>query len=323
MRQLITGVSLGLATLAFHHAAGGPPAAGSSTELSEMSERFNLPLKTAGGTQFWTDHVWREGYRVQQNSITGHWRLLDPSDTRRAWGSREQCEKALDAICPPTAVPAGPRHVVVLLHGLMRTRHSMGALEQSLHRAGYENVFRMSYASTRRSIGDQAAALRTLLEGLPEETELSFVGHSMGNIVVRHMIGDLQRADDPAGLLPRCRAMVMLGPPNQGAAIARLLAPTGLYGIVTGPGGLQLGPQWKGFVDHLATPPFPFAIVVGDVSDRFIDNPFLKGKSDFIVKVDEALLPGAEQVTTVPAYHAVLTSDRQAMDAAVEFLKKH
>ncbi len=100
----------------------------------------------------------------------------------------------------------------------------------------------------------------------PPETQFSFVGHSMGNIVVRHLISDLQRDGDPHGVLDRCRSMVMLGPPNQGAAIARRLAPTGLYGILTGKGGLELGPDWEDFVQNLATPSFPFAIIAGDVS---------------------------------------------------------
>ena len=288
-----------------------------------MPERFNLPIKTAGGTQFWTDHVWREGYRIQNNSVTDHWRLLDPADVRRAWGSREQCDQALQRLCARERVPQESRHFVVLLHGLMRTRHSMRALEDALRQAGYEDVIRMSYASTRRSITEQALALRELLEGLPAGSTLSFVGHSMGNIVTRRLLGDLQRDGDPAGLLPRCRAMVMLGPPNQGAAISRLLAPTGLYGFITGPGGLELGPGWQDFVEHLATPPFPFAIVIGDVSNRALTNPLLKEKSDFIVTVEETRLPGAEEEIKVSAYHSFLPSDRETIEATIAFLKKH
>ena len=288
-----------------------------------MPERFNLPTKTAGGTQFWTDHAWRDGYRVQQNAITGHWRLLDSSNVRRAWGSREQCEQVLERLCPRPQHQGAPRHVAVLLHGLMRTHRAMRPLGRSLERTGYDHVIRMSYASTRHSIGDQAAALRELLEDLGPNTEFSFVGHSMGNIVIRHCIGDLQRDGDPAGLLTRCRAMVMLGPPNHGAAIARLLAPTRLYGLITGPGGMELGPGWRAFVQHLAVPPFPFAIVIGDVSDRPLRNPLLNGGNDFIVTADEAQLPGAAEVITVSAYHGPLMHHEQAMEFAAEFLSKH
>ncbi|MGB7323626.1 MAG: lipase, partial [Rubripirellula sp.] len=195
-----------------------------------VSQRFNLPIKTGGGTQLWTDYAYRNGCRIQQNSLTGHWRLIDDQDVRRAWGSREACQSELDHLKPLVAgVPTESRHVVVLLHGLMRTHHSMKPLETTLSKAGVDEVIRFAYASTRSSISDHAAALREVIEAMPANAQFSFVGHSMGNIVVRHLLGDLQRDGDPAGVIPRCRSMVMLGPPNQGAAIARRLAPTGLY----------------------------------------------------------------------------------------------
>ena len=65
-----------------------------------MDPNFNVPLKTTGGTQWWTDFEVREGYRIQQNALTGHWRLLDASDVRQAWGKREACEAKLNQCCP-------------------------------------------------------------------------------------------------------------------------------------------------------------------------------------------------------------------------------
>ena len=53
----------------------------------------------------------------------------------------------------------------------------------------------------RRSISDHARALKEVLENLPSHTELRFVGHSMGNIVVRHLIADLKK-DDPKKYCP-------------------------------------------------------------------------------------------------------------------------
>jgi pimeloyl-ACP methyl ester carboxylesterase len=270
----------------------------------EASTRWNLAVKTAGGTQLWTDHLYRGDYRIQQNALTGHWRLLDSANIRRAWGTRSQCNTALSKLAPAAeaSVSVEPKHVVVLLHGLMRTRSSMAPLEETLHGAGFSDVIRFSYASSRTSIGDHAVALREVMDGFPKETQFSFVGHSMGNIVVRHLVGDLQK-DDPTELLDRCKSMVMLGPPNQGASIARRLAPTGLYEIVTGKGGMELGPQWNDFVNHLATPTFPFAIIAGDVSTNRLQNPLVDGASDFVVSVDEAKLEGCESFQTVSVLH--------------------
>ncbi|QDT01725.1 Alpha/beta hydrolase family protein [Rubripirellula lacrimiformis] len=310
----------------------------------EMAQRFNLPIKTGGGTQMWTDHAYRNGYRIQQHAWTGHWRLIDAGDVRRAWGTQEACESELDRLVPPPIIEHPPKsiqdaatptsatepsqsdpanHTVVLLHGLMRTRHSMKPLETAFNAAGITNVIRFSYASSRASIGDHAAGLRDVVEGMPADTQFSFVGHSMGNIVVRHLIADLERSGDPAKVLPRCRCMVMLGPPNQGAAIARRLAPTGIYGWVTGKGGLELGPQWKDFESKLSTPSFPFMIIAGDVSKAPIANPLVDGSSDFVVSLDEAKLQGAEQVQVVPVLHSFLMNDEQANQMTVDFVASH
>jgi hypothetical protein len=288
-------------------------------DVDEEPANFNLPMITAGGTQVWTDHRWRDGYRVQQNSLTGHWRLLDADNIRRAWGSKPQCLTALDQRCPkPT--DAAPKHRIVLLHGLMRTSGSMKPLERSLAEHDLPDTIRFSYASTRAAIGLHAAALRELLEDLPQGDTFSFVGHSMGNIVVRHLIGDLQRDGDAANLLPRCRTMVMLGPPNQGAAIARRLAPTGLFGWITGEGGMELGAYWDKLKEQLAVPPFPFHIIAGDLQTP-INNPLLDGNGDFIVGVDEARLEGAASFQTVPVLHSFLMDNEQAIDKTIELLK--
>lgn len=288
-----------------------------------VSQRFNLPIKTTGGTQVWTDHAFREGYRIQKNALTGHFRLLDGENVRRAWGTLEQCQAALDKFVPRRPNPADPKTVAVLLHGLMRTHHSMKTVETALEELPIDEMIRFAYASTQQSISDSALALRQILEDLPSNTEFCFIGHSMGNIVVRHLIGDLQRAGDPQAILTRCKSMVMLGPPNQGASIARNLAPTGLFELITGEGGMELGPKWDEFVTKLATPPFPFAIVAGDVSDTAIPNPLVEGDGDFVVSLDEAKLEGCNAFYTVPVLHSFIMSDDKAVTLTVEFIRKH
>jgi len=288
-------------------------------EMNEESANFNLPMVTAGGTQVWTDHRWRDGYRIQQNSLTGHWRLLDADNIRRGWGSKTQCLTALDQRCPKQG-DAAPKHRIVLLHGLMRTSGSMKSLERRLAENDLPDSIRFTYASTRAAIGEHSAALRELLEDLPPDDTFSFVGHSMGNIVVRHLVGDLQRDGDPANLLPRCREMVMLGPPNQGAAIARRLAPTGLFGWITGEGGLELGAYWDKLKDHLAVPPFPFHIIAGDIQAP-IQNPLVDGNGDFVVSIEEARLEGAASFQTVPVLHSFLMDNEEVIDKTVELLK--
>lgn len=279
---------------------------------------LNLKLPTLGGKQIWTDHVWREGWTVQQNVLTGHWRLLDPNNVRHAWGSRAACESVLQQQGLSGAIQG--KRAIVLLHGLMRSASSMEELEESLSETLEIPIINFEYASTRDSIGEHAAALRELIAGLPADTRLSFVGHSMGNIVIRHAIGDWQRAGDQA-TLQRIEHVVMLGPPNHGAAIARQLSKSRVFGWVTGQSGLELGPQWAEFEDKLAVPPCPFGVVAGHLPATNLQNPLVDGASDFVVSVDEAHLAGEADFLEVPCLHSFLMDDPAVQQAVANFMK--
>lgn len=279
----------------------------------------NLPLPTLGGRQLWTDHLWNDGWRLQQNAITGHWRLISPANVRYAWGSRAACEQAMQERIDPDRVP--DPHIVVLLHGLLRSSQSMAKLQQALVCSGPGRPVAFEYASTRKSISEHAAALREWVERLPGKPRIDFVCHSMGNIVVRRAIADWQRQGDPQGVLPRIGRMVMLGPPNQGADIARRLGKLGLFEIVTGRGGTELGAAWDSFQTELAIPPCPFAIVAGDLTASWIKNPLISGPSDFLVLVEETKLDGCAEYRTVPVLHALLMNDASVQKFVSEFLQ--
>ena len=58
--------------------------------------KFNMPninITTMGGTVFWNDIARANGWRIQQNSITHHIRVLDPNDVRKAWGGLAAMER--------------------------------------------------------------------------------------------------------------------------------------------------------------------------------------------------------------------------------------
>ncbi len=291
-------------------------------ESETVARKFNVALPTAGGAQLWTDLEVRGGYRVQRNALTGHCRILDSNNVRRGWGSETDSLELLDELCPEIPEPPA-KPIVILMHGLMRTDGSMKSLENALRADGYEQVIRFGYASTRSSLSASAASLNRVLAGQHPDAEFCIVGHSMGNIVTRHLIGDLQRDGDPNGILPRCRAMVMLGPPNQGAAIARRLGPTGVFGWVAGPGAMELGPRWADVQANLATPPFPFAIVAGKFDSGPLRNPLVDGESDFVVSLEEAQLEGAEIVHHVPVLHSFLMNDEEVQQWTIDYLDEH
>lgn len=314
--------SLGLLALALGGCTFASCQAIGQQESETVARKFNIALPTSGGAQLWTDVNFRGGYRVQRNALTGHYRILDSHNFRRGWGSETDSAELLDELCPEIPPPAA-KPIVVLVHGLMRTEGSMRSFEKALRADGYDQIIRFGYASTRSSLSQSAAALCGVLARQHPDAEFCFVGHSMGNIVMRHAIGDLQRSGDPDQILPRCRGMVMLGPPNQGAAIARRLGPTRIFEWVAGPGAMELGVRWADVEAQLATPPFPFAIVAGKCELGPIHNPLVDGESDFIVSLVEAQLEGAEMVHLVPVAHTFLMNNEAVQAWTIEFLDSH
>lgn len=289
------------------------------SDSQKNAPRFNVKLPTLGGKQFWTDHRWDDGWRLQENAITGHWRVLSPSNTRFGWGTREACEQVFLKHVASNRIP--DTHVVVLLHGLMRSSSSMAPVGEAIRKEGTGRPIPFEYASTRQGIAHHAKALREFLESLPGSPRIDIVAHSMGNIVLRHLVADLQREGDPRNVLQRLGGVVMLGPPNQGADIARQLGKLGLFELVTGEGGMQLGPAWEAFQHHLATPTCPFLIVAGDLQSSWMVNPIVQGPSDLVVRTEEAFLEGCADFVTVPVLHSFLMNDEAVQKKVVDFLR--
>jgi len=271
----------------------------------------NIPLRTLGGIQFWADVEWRSGWRIQENVLFRHHRLLDPENVRRAWGSRAACREALDRRAPATATDRSVEHLVVLLHGLGRSRHSMAPLAETLESAGLSTAC-LAYPSTRAGLDEHAQNLNGLLNELRQVSRVSFVTHSMGGLVVRKALGQ------PAPWRARIELgrVLQLGPPNQGSQLARWFEPT--------PIGWVLGPSLTTVATDeardLPALPCDFAIVAGAKPDSDGWNPFLRGDDDGVVRVEETLLPGADEHHSVQAMHTVLMRNEDVNEIALRYL---
>lgn len=283
---------------------------------------WNWSTPTMGGRQFWTDVRHLDGWRIQHNHVTGHYRLLDPGQTRRAWGNLPHCQLKLDEVAKTAGLKPYSGKVVVLLHGLVRSHASMEPLGQHLKKAGYQ-VVNLQYASSRATIGDHAEALERIIEGLGDEvTEINFVGHSMGNLVVRHYLHNTgeknggQQGDD------RIHRMVMLGPPNQGSRMARLMKYSLVFQLATGAAGTQLSSTWDRLEPRLAVPEFEFGIIAGGQEEgSVVSNYLLDGKDDFTVSVEETKLEGAHDFAVRPMLHGGMMKQPETLELTLRFLK--
>jgi pimeloyl-ACP methyl ester carboxylesterase len=211
-------------------------------------------------------------------------------------------------VAPPPAVAAYPvaattaepaAEVVVLVHGLGRTRISMMALEWVLEREGYE-VLNWGYSSTCCTIDELADELAEDLRraDVASRERVHFVGHSLGNIIVRSLLAD--------GLAIPTGRVVMLAPPNQGAERANRFAPA---------------------IGWLLRP-LPEITTTGRSVPRLLQLPpgvevgVIAGRHDGKVRVSESHLPGESDHVTVPSAHTFIMLRSDVHRLVLDFLRE-
>src|SRR5580704_16747376 len=199
------------------------------------ARRINLRLPTLGGRQLWADELFFHGWHIQRNVFSGHYRLLDERNWRYAWGTLDDCRRVLERIRSSARLPSMSGPGVVLLHGLTRSAAHMAPLARYLRDHGHQNVFSVTYPTTRGSIDEHAEQLARVIQSLEGIGQLSLVAHSLGNLVIRRY---LATATDEQRL--RIGRIVMLGPPNLAAKMAEKLGHRRWFGLVLGKAATQL-----------------------------------------------------------------------------------
>jgi pimeloyl-ACP methyl ester carboxylesterase len=264
----------------------------------------------------WTDAIIRHDWRLQRHTGGEGCRILDPRDGTVRLGTEEECRTAFAALEAEGTIPRHDGPMVVLLHGLGEGRDSMRPLAEHLRRRLDATVILFGYASVKADIEAHGRALAEVVAELPPEHPLCFVGHSLGNLVVRRWMSLASPAD-----LDRVERMVMLGPPNQGSQLARMAS--GIWGVSDYVDGAarDLVFNWQTVAPSLAVPPCAFGIVAGGRGDATGYSLLLSGDDDAIVCVDETRLPGASDFLVVPVHHAAMMRHPTVQRATESFLR--
>jgi triacylglycerol lipase len=219
---------------------------------------------------------------------------------------------AMTLISSP-ALSAPP--AVILLHGLCRTSHSMASMQRALIEAGYqvENVDYPSRTAPIQRLADEAIgkAVDNCRRG--GATEVDFVTHSLGGILVRSYL-----ARHP---LPSRGRVVMLAPPNQGSEVVDKLSGWFLFKWINGPAGNELGTDANSTPNRLGTVNYPVGVIAGDRSINWINSLLIPGRDDGKVSIERTKLAGMSDHIVIHATHPFIMKNREAVRQTIQFLR--
>jgi len=303
--------------LAIVMAVGGRPAAAAEdAAVTARDARWLKAFRRSREALEWTDLAVRHDWRLQRKAGDGSCRILDPAeDTVRA-GSEAECRQAFAVLEADGTIPPHAGPTVILLHGLGEGRDSMRPLAEHLRVVLDATVISFGYASIKADLDAHGRALAGVVASLPANTPVSFVGHSLGNLVVRRWMALAAEED-----LLRVGRVVMLGPPNQGSRLARMAS--GVWGVADRVEGAtrDLVLDWQRVAPRLAVPPCDFGIVAGGRGDDAGFSRLLAGDDDAVVCVDETRLTGARDFLLLPVHHAAMMKHPAVQRATASFLE--
>ncbi|MDE7121996.1 MAG: hypothetical protein K2O42_07540 [Oscillospiraceae bacterium] len=58
----------------------------------------NINFPTLGGHVMWNNIAVYKGWKIQQNTLTHHCRIIDSNNIRRAWGGMDAMEKIFEKL---------------------------------------------------------------------------------------------------------------------------------------------------------------------------------------------------------------------------------
>lgn len=207
----------------------------------------------------------------------------------------------------------GTTRLVVLQHGLWRSRIALSRLQRALQAHGYV-VCNEGYASTRLTIEAASAQLADAVERAVQAVggpvEVAYIGHSLGGLVIQ----DYLRQKDARAPF----ACVYIGVPHRGAVLCDLRKHWWPFPWIMGTGAaLQLSPG-----DPIHRHAIPFkdrsGAIVGDLGEGNQDIP---GDDDGTVAVAESTLQGAADCVVLDTGHTAIASSPVAIRQALHFLR--
>ncbi|MDZ4785899.1 MAG: alpha/beta fold hydrolase [bacterium] len=202
------------------------------------------------------------------------------------------------------------KEIVVLIHGLARSKYSMWYLAKKLNRQGFATIL-FGYPSRSENISTLVEILHQFIKQKKlSDKQIYFVTHSLGSIIAKRFVS---KYSDHFNF----KRAIHLGPPHRGSQTANFLKRFWLIRKLMGPAFIELSE----LVSLKDDPKIETGIIAGII-------PFKKGyyfcldsSNDGIVTVDETKLPGSKDHTTIKGSHSFLMYQSKVINLTLEFLK--
>lgn len=203
---------------------------------------------------------------------------------------------------------------VVLLHGLWRSVWAMEPMARYLNAQGYHTI-NVPYPSFRKSLEEITHQVQEAIHEHAGTKNVHFVTHSLGGIVTRQLIGQLNEKNNA----PNTSRIVMLAPPNQGSEIIDWLEDCHPLRIGLGPAGMQLATgkiTAPNLPEHIDT-----AVIMGKQSAIPFFRWLLDEDNDGIVSVERGKIEGMNSFHVLDVDHTFIASDSEVMQMTYGFLR--
>ena len=264
----------------------------------------------------WSDIRVLSNWRIQQHAQSESYRILNMNDKVVVEGTLDVCSRNFSNLIQNGDIDSLRNDAVILIHGLGESRSAMNPLVAFLDKNMSASIMTFGYASPQATLASHARALEKVLASLPPTTTVSFVGHSMGNLVVRRWLQIAQPE-----MINRIKRMVMLGPPNQGSDLARLAAHNHWLKTMASGAARELVLDWDTIRNDLQIPPFQYGIIAGGKGDNEGYSSILEGDDDAIVRVSETQLSGADGFLVIPVRHSRMMKNPDVQMETLNFLQ--
>jgi len=202
---------------------------------------------------------------------------------------------------PPGKSKLPEKGVVVLLHGLGVNSWLMSLLAHRLHLHGYRTMnwgYWSLWQSLENLIPEFQRRFRDLQRNLPPNTPVQIVAHSMGSIITRAALMDIE--------FPALKRVVMLSPPNRGSHVATWVGPYLRW----------LTP----LIDELADRDGSYVNRIQQSMPPHVQVGVIAAEWDYVLHEMTTHLDGEKDHIILPSRHSGLVLRRRVADQIIHFL---